>query len=305
MSNSFYQRSIISIEDLTKDEILFLLNRAADLKKKKAKKSLEKFILASCFFESSTRTRLSFESAMLRLGGKVIGFSDSQTTSSSKGESLQDTIKTINSYADVIVLRHSMEGAARLASIVSTIPVINAGDGSNQHPTQTLLDLLTIKETQGKLEGINVAFVGDLKYGRTVHSLALAGSMFDMRYFFIAPNELSLPEEICHSLRLKGIKFSFHKSIEEVMPKIDILYLTRIQKERMKENVTINEDDIFLKNISSLKLAKKNLKILHPLPRTNELDISFDTSPYAYYFEQAKNGLYVRQALLSLILCED
>lgn len=302
MKSSLRGRSLISIADLSKEEILLVLKRAEEIQAKKPKGLLDGKILASCFYEPSTRTRLSFESAMIRLGGSAIGFSESATTSAKKGESLQDTIKVIGQYADILVLRHPKEGSARAASEATKTPVINAGDGSNQHPTQTLLDLFAIKECQGKLKGLNVAFVGDLKFGRTVHSLSMACAHFDMRLFFVSPDQLALPEEISHELKKHGVKFSFHRAIEEVLGKTDILYMTRIQKERLDESSYEKVKDVYILKKAMLEGAKKNLKILHPLPRVNEIEAAIDKSPHAYYFQQAANGLYVRMALLSLIL---
>jgi aspartate carbamoyltransferase catalytic subunit len=300
MKNPLRGRSLISISDLTKEEILLILKHAEEIKKRAPKDLAKGKILASCFYEPSTRTRLSFEAAMLRLGGDVIGFSESANISAKKGESLHDTMKTIGGYADLIVLRHPLEGAARVASEATAKPVINAGDGANQHPTQTLLDLFSIKECQGKLKTLNIAFVGDLKYGRTVHSLCMACAHFDMRLFFVSPEMLSLPEEIVHTLKKQGVKFSFHRAIEEVIGKADILYMTRLQKERL-ENYEKLKDAYILKE-EMLKKVKSNLKIFHPLPRVNEIETSIDLTPMAYYFQQAENGLYVRMALLSLIL---
>lgn len=302
MKNPFHNRSLISIADLSKDDILHVIKRAEEIKRAKPRDLLRGKILASCFFEPSTRTRLSFESAMHRLGGQVIGFSDGMNTSVKKGESLHDSMCVIGGYADVIVLRHPLDGAARCASEATTKPVINAGDGSNQHPTQTLLDLFTIKECQKKLKGLNIALVGDLKYGRTAHSLALACALFDIRLFFVSPEQLSLPEEICHGLRKRGVKFSFHQSVEEVLGKVDILYMTRIQKERIEDPSYAHVKEPFILRAHLLAKAKKNLKILHPLPRVGEIDVAIDKTPFAYYFDQAENGLYVRQALLTLIL---
>lgn len=302
MKSSLRGRSLISIADLSKEEILLVLKRAEEMQTKKPKGLLDGKILASCFYEPSTRTRLSFESAMIRLGGSAIGFSESATTSAKKGESLQDTMKIIGQYTDILVLRHPKEGSARAASEATKTPVINAGDGANQHPTQTLLDLFTIKECQGKLKGLNVAFVGDLKFGRTVHSLSMACAHFDMRLFFVSPDQLALPEEITRELKKHGVKFSFHRAIEEVLGKADILYMTRIQKERLDESSYEKVKDVYILKEAMLEGAKKNLKILHPMPRVNEIETAIDKSPHAYYFQQAENGLYVRMALLSLIL---
>lgn len=295
-------RSLVSISDLSKEEIEHILKRAEELKKKPAKDLLGGSILASCFFEPSTRTRLSFEAAMLRLGGQVIGFSDSASTSIKKGETLSDSMRIIGSLSDLIVIRHPLEGAARLAANSTNKPVINAGDGANQHPTQTLLDLFSIKECQGKLTGLNIAIVGDLKYGRTVHSLAYAAALFDMRLYFISPEELTLPDTTLHQLRKMRAKFSFHHKIEEVIDKVDILYVTRLQKERFDESVYEKVKESYILKEAMLNKAKKHLKVLHPLPRINEIETAIDATPFAYYFQQAENGLFVRQALLALIL---
>ena len=302
MKNSLRGRSLISISDLSKDEILTILRKADEMKKKPPKEVLKGKILASCFFEPSTRTRLSFEAAIIRLGGNVIGFSDSSSISTQKGESLHDSIKVIGNYADILVVRHPKDGSARVAAEATTKPVINAGDGTNQHPTQTLLDLFTIKECQGKLKGLNIAFIGDLKHGRTVHSLSHAAAHFDMRLFFVSPEGLALPDEICHALKKQGIKFSFHRTLEEVLGKADILYMTRIQNERLSPSQQGKFKETFLLKENMLAKAKKNLKILHPLPRVNEIETPVDRTPHAYYFQQAENGLYVRMALLSLII---
>jgi aspartate carbamoyltransferase catalytic subunit len=302
MKNPLRGRSLISIADLSKEEILLVLKRAEEMKKQAPHDLLKSKILASCFYEPSTRTRFSFESAMIRLGGSIIGFSDSSSTSAKKGESLQDSMKMMGQYADIIILRHPSEGAARVACESTDKPVINAGDGANQHPTQTLLDLFTIKECKKKLQSLSIAFVGDLKFGRTVHSLSLACAYFDMRLFFISPEQLTLPDEIGRSLKKQGIKFSFHRSIEEVLGKADILYMTRIQKERLDNSIYEKCKDVYILREETLKKAKKNLKILHPLPRVNEIETSIDKTSFAYYFQQAENGLYVRMALVSLIL---
>jgi aspartate carbamoyltransferase catalytic subunit len=302
MKNPLRNRSLISITDLSKEEILLVLKRAEEMKKRGSKELLKSKILASCFYEPSTRTRLSFEAAMLKLGGNVIGFSDGGSTSAKKGESLLDSMKVISGYADILILRHPSEGAARVASESTDKPVINAGDGANQHPTQTLLDLFTIKECQKRLKALNIAFVGDFKLGTTVHSLSLACAHFDMRLFFVSPQELALPDEIGHCLKKQGVKFSFHRTIEEVLGKADILFMTRIQKERFDISDYEKCKDAYILKEGMLKEAKKNLKILHPMPRVNEIEIAVDKTPFAYYFQQAENGLYVRMALLSLIL---
>ncbi len=294
-------RSLISIADLSKEEILLVLKKTEEMKHKPSIDPLKGKILASCFFEPSTRTRLSFEAAMIRLGGNTIGFSDGSSTSTKKGETLHDAMKVLGSYADILVIRHPAEGAARVAADAAGKPVINAGDGANQHPTQALTDLFTIKESQGKLKGLSIAFVGDLKHGRTVHSLSLACAHFDMRLFFVSPEQLSLPEETTQSLKKQGVKFSFHRTIEEVLPKADILYMTRIQKERFDADVYEKLKETYRLTPLLLEKAQKHLKVLHPLPRLNEIDVDVDKTPYAHYFQQAENGLYTRMALLSLI----
>lgn len=294
----FVKRDLISVADLTKEEIEYFLHAASlsypnDLLKGK--------ILASCFFEPSTRTRLSFESAMLKLGGSVIGFSDADVISTKKGESLADTMRVTSSYADAIVIRHPQEGSARLAADVCNIPIINGGDGANQHPTQTLIDLFAIRKCQGKIEDLHIALAGDLKYGRTIHSLSLALAHYPVRLYFVSPEGLSLPTFISHELKKKGIRFSFHSALEEVVPKVDILYMSRIQKERFLDPSIDFTSTCRLKK-EHLTKAKSNLKILHPLPRVDEIDEEIDASPFAYYFEQAACGVAVRMGLLASLL---
>lgn len=296
------KRSLISVGDLSREDVLHLLKRAGEFKKKPPKELLKGNILASCFFEPSTRTRLSFEAAAIRLGANVIGFSDGENTSIKKGESLSDTMKVIGNFADVIVLRHPLEGAARCAAECTSTPVINAGDGTNQHPTQTLVDLFSMKECHKQFKGLNVAIVGDLKYGRTTHSLALACALFDMRLYLVSPEILTLPDEICYQLRKKGLKYSFHHDLLEVLPKLDIIYMTRFQKERFDERTRDEIDDQMILKKDHLKNAKKGLRILHPLPRAKEIEKEIDDTPFAYYFQQAANGIFVREAILSFIL---
>jgi aspartate carbamoyltransferase catalytic subunit len=305
MINTLYQKDLVSIKDLSKQEIALILHVAKHFKERPSQPYLQGKVLASLFFESSTRTRLSFESAMHKLSGSVIGVSDAESTSVSKGETLHDSIKVISSYADVIVLRHPYEGAARLAAEASSIPVINAGDGANEHPSQTLLDLFSIQESQNTLEELKIAFVGDLKHSRTVHSLALAAAHYKIRMYFVSPESLMLPDQICHELRTRGIQYSFHLSLEELLPKLDVLYMTRIQKERFHDLRHYEETkDLYILRPSSLKKVKPNFKVMAPLPRVNEIDIGVDATPYAYYFQQAANGIFVRQALLSLLVHE-
>lgn len=295
-------KNLISADELSLKEINLILDTAKFMKNDN-EPILKGKIMAALFFEPSTRTRLSFESAMLRLGGNVLGFSDPKVSSFTKGETLWDTIKMVHSYADIIVIRHFMDGAARLATEASNIPIINAGDGANQHPTQTLLDLFTIKESQGKLTNLNIGMCGDLKYGRTVHSLAKILTKFNPRIYFISPKDLKIPGYIRHELKEKKIEFSEHESISEVLPKLDVLYATRIQKERFPDAAEYEKvKNAYVIEKAMLKDVKDNLKILHPLPRVNEIKKDVDDTKYAYYFEQAANALPVRKAILRLIL---
>lgn len=303
MRHSLYQRDILSIAELTREEMEAVITTAAQLKAHPRNDLLKDKVIASCFFEASTRTRLSFETAVQRLGGTVIGFADSANTSlGKKGETLADSIKIISSYADAVVMRHPQEGAARLASEFSRVPVINGGDGSNQHPTQTLLDLFTIHETQGRLDGLTLAFVGDLKYGRTVHSLAQALSLFNCRLYFVSPEALAMPDYICEELDDRGIQYDLVASLEEVVPELDILYMTRVQKERFDETEFQHMKARYKLEAEMLTHARPTLKVLHPLPRVDEIALDVDSTPYAYYFQQAENGVYARQALLARVL---
>ncbi len=307
MKNTLYGKDILSIKDLSLDQIQLILKTAERIKQKPVSQVIQNKIVAQCFFEASTRTRLSFESATLRLGGQNIGFSSDEGLSIKKGETLHDTIRVISEYADLIVIRHPQEGSARLAAEVSAKPVINAGDGANQHPTQALVDLFTIQECQKSLDGLSIALVGDLKYGRTIHSFAQACMLFDVRLYLVSPEGLALPEPICDALKKQGVRFSFHRSMEEVLPKVDILYLTRIQQERFNEaeyQLVKNNYILTPALLNSVKI-KANLKVLHPLPRINEIDMGVDKTPYSHYFIQAANGVYVRQALLALLLNEE
>jgi aspartate carbamoyltransferase catalytic subunit len=296
-------RSLVSIDDLTTNEILKVLKLAEDFEKEPTQKLLDGKIVATLFFEPSTRTRLSFESAISRLGGKIVGFSDSSSTSVSKGETLNDTIRTVSNYCDLIVMRHPIEGSARFASEISSVPVINAGDGANQHPTQTLLDLYSIKKTQGRLEDLNIFLVGDLKYGRTVHSLMMAMSRWNATFNFISPEELKMPEEYKIYLDNAGLKYYEHTDITDIVSKADIIYMTRVQRERFSDPMEYEKvKNVYVLRNSMLKHTKHNLKILHPLPRVNEIHLDVDKNPKAYYFEQALNGVYTRQAILCLLL---
>ena len=303
MNNPLYQKNIISIADLSRSDLELILQTAHSLKQTPQPELLKNKVVASCFFEASTRTRLSFETAVQRLGGNVIGFDSGGNTSlAQKGETLADSVKVIASYADAFFMRHPQEGAARLASEFTSIPVINGGDGSNQHPTQTLLDLFTIYETQARLDNLNIAFVGDLKYGRTVHSLAQALSLFNCNFYFISPEALAMPDYILEELKERNINFSLHSSIEDVVDDLDILYMTRVQKERFDETEYQHMKSAFLLSANMLDNVRDNLKVLHPLPRIDEIDKNVDETPYAYYFQQAQNGVFARQALLALLL---
>lgn len=308
MANTLYQKHIISIPELSREELELIVETAGQLKSSPQPELIKNKIVASCFFEPSTRTRLSFETAIQRIGGDVIGFDSGGNTSlAKKGETLADSVNVISSYVDAFVMRHPQEGAARLASEFSNgTPVINAGDGANQHPTQTLLDLYTIFETQGRLDDINVAFVGDLKYGRTVHSLTQALAKFNnVRFFFIAPDALAMPDYICEELEEAGIKFSLHNDMESVIPELDILYMTRVQKERFDESEYAHIKSAYVLTAATLTQARENLKVLHPLPRVDEITTDVDKTPHAYYFQQAENGVYAREALLALVLNEN
>src|SRR4030043_1529370 len=255
-------------------------------------------VVATLFFEPSTRTRLSFESAVNRMGGRIIGFSDSNATSVSKGETLYDTIRMVSSYSDLIVMRHPIEGSARFASEISSVPVINAGDGANQHPTQTLLDLYSIKKTQGKLDELTIFMVGDLKYGRTVHSLLMAMSQFNTTFHFISPDELKMPEEYRILLRSLGLKYYEHKDFTDIISEAYIIYMTRVQKERFSDPIEYEKTkNAYVLKEHMLKKTKQNVKVLHPLPRVNEIDPCVDINPKAYYFVQTLNGVFVRQAI--------
>ena len=307
MANSLFKKHIISIPELSRAELELIIQTAGQLKADPNPELLKNKVIASCFFEPSTRTRLSFETAIQRLGGTVVGFDSAGNTSlANKGETLSDSVQVITSYVDAFVMRHPQEGAARLASEFSNgIPVINGGDGANQHPTQTLLDLFTIYETQGMLDNINIAFVGDLKYGRTVHSLTQALSKFEnVKFFFIAPEVLAMPDYICEELDDAGIAYSLHNDMEDVIPELDILYMTRVQKERFDESEYAHMKAAYILTAKMLEGARDNLKVLHPLPRVDEITVDVDKTKHAYFFQQAENGVYARQALLALVLNE-
>lgn len=296
-------RSLISIDDFTKENYFSVLDAAEKFEQNPVQNILDGKVIATLFFEPSTRTRLSFESAVNYLGGKVIGFSDASNSSVKKGESLKDTILTVCNYSDLIVMRHPKEGSARYASEVATVPIVNAGDGANQHPTQCLLDLYSIRKTQGKLENLDIAFVGDLKYGRTVHSLVIAMTNFNCRFHLVSPPELKLPSSVKMYIKEKNLEYYQYTDLSEVMDKVDIVYMTRIQRERFSDPIDYEKvKNAYILNRSLLANTKPNLKVLHPLPRVNEIDLDVDDMPQAYYFQQALNGLYVRQAILKIIL---
>lgn len=294
------RKSLVSISDISKDEILRLLRQASYFEKHPNHTLLEGKVVATLFFEPSTRTRLSFETAVNRLGGRVIGFSDASTTSSSKGETLKDTIKMVSNYVDLIIMRHYLEGAAQYATEVTDVPVINAGDGANQHPSQTMLDLYSIYKTQGTLENLTITMVGDLKYGRTVHSLLMALQYFNPTFNFIACKELQMPREYIEFCDEHGIKYNEYTDFSlDVINQSDILYMTRVQRERFTDIMEYEKvKNLYNLNLEMLKDSKENLRVLHPLPRVTEIDQDVDESPKAYYFQQAKNGLFARQAII-------
>ncbi len=296
-------KSLVSINDYSKEEYLKILDLAEAFEKNPVRDLMIGRVVATLFFEPSTRTRLSFESAVNRLGGKIIGFSDSDSSSVSKGETLYDTIKIVSNYCDLIVIRHPLEGSARFASEISAIPIINAGDGANQHPSQTLLDLYSIRKTQGRLDDINIFMVGDLKYGRTVHSLLMAMSKFKTTFNFIAPDELKMPDEYKLFLDSLGLRYYEHKDFTAIISEADIIYMTRVQKERFSDPIEYEKTkNAYILKDHMLKNTKPNVRVLHPLPRVNEIDPCVDINPKAYYFTQALNGVYVRQAIITSIL---
>lgn len=292
--------SLVSISDIGREEILSLLDMARRFEENPNRRLLEGRVVATLFFEPSTRTRLSFETAVNRLGGRIIGFSDANTTSSSKGETLKDTIKMVSNYVDLIVMRHYLEGAARYASEVTDVPIINAGDGANQHPSQTMLDLYSIYKTQGTLENLTITLVGDLKYGRTVHSLIMAMRYFNPTFRFVACKELGMPAEYKTFCDENSIRYTEHTDFSsEVINSSDIIYMTRVQRERFADIMEYERvKDLYNLNSSMLTGARENMRILHPLPRVNEISQDVDDNPHAYYFDQARNGLYARQAII-------
>lgn len=292
--------SLVSIDDIGRDEILDLIDRAAYFEQHPNHKILDGKVVATLFFEPSTRTRLSFETAVNRLGGRVIGFSDAATSSSSKGETLKDTIKMVSNYVDLIVMRHHLEGAARYATEVTDTPIINAGDGAHQHPSQTMLDLYSISKTQGRLDNLVITMVGDLKYGRTVHSLLMALRYFNPTFNFVACKELQMPQEYKDFCKANDIKFTETTDFsQEVIDSSDIIYMTRVQRERFSDLQEYDKvKNLYTLHASMMANAKPTMKVLHPLPRITEISQDVDDDPHAYYFEQARNGLYARQAII-------
>ncbi|MCF2139697.1 MAG: aspartate carbamoyltransferase [Candidatus Lokiarchaeota archaeon] len=304
----FYNMDVISAKQFERSDIETLIDLATTIEQNKKQYSqiLQGKVMATLFFEPSTRTRLSFESAMLHLGGRVMGFSEAGTSSVKKGETLADTIRTVANYADTIVIRHKKEGAAKLAQEFSDVPIINAGNGSQEHPTQGLLDLLTIKELKGSLDNLNIGLIGDLKYGRTVHSLAHLLSNFDSNLFFISPEQLRMQYRVKDSLTLKGTNFIETQDFHETLPKLDVIYMTRIQKERFGDLEEYDKvKDLFILTKDDLKQIKQDAIILHPLPRVNEIDPKIDSDPRAQYFKQTYFGLMMRKAILASILLQD
>jgi aspartate carbamoyltransferase catalytic subunit len=303
----FAGRHIVDLKDFTRKEVDFILDVSKDFEPiasgEKRSQMLQGHVLCNLFFEPSTRTRLSFSSAMMRLGGSVTGFASGSVSSAAKGETLSDTIRVVENYCDVIVLRSGKEGAARLAADVSSKPVINAGDGTRQHPTQTLLDLYTMKKETGKIDGLKISLVGDLKYGRTVHSLSQALTMFDVELTFVSPPQLRMPDEVIGDLEEQGLKVTQSQDLGDVMETSDVLYMTRIQKERFPDPTEYERmRGAFSLDASMLGDAKKNMIVMHPLPRVDEINPDVDTTAHARYFKQTFSGLVVRMALLSLVL---
>lgn len=293
------KHNFVTIANLSREEILYLITMAQEFEKHPNRELLKGRVVATLFFEPSTRTRLSFETAANRLGARVIGFTDAKVTSATKGETLKDTILMVSNYADAIVMRHYIEGAAQYASEVAPVPIINAGDGAHMHPSQCLLDLYSIYKTQGTLDNLNIYLVGDLKYGRTVHSLITAMRHFNPTFHFIAPDELAMPQEYkmyCHE---QGIKYVEHTEFnEQIIADADIIYMTRVQKERFSDLMEYERvKDVYILRRDMLSMCRDNMKILHPLPRVNEISYDVDDDPHAYYIQQAQNGLYAREAI--------
>lgn len=298
------KHNFVTIADMSKEKILYMLSMAQEFEKNPNREILKGKVVATLFFEPSTRTRLSFETAANRLGARVIGFADPKVTSGTKGETLKDTILMVANYADVIVMRHYIEGAAQYAGEVTDVPIVNAGDGAHQHPSQCMLDLYSIYKTQGTLENLNLYLVGDLKYGRTVHSLIMAMRHFNPTFHFVAPKELAMPEEYKIYCRDHGIKFEEHSEFnEDIISDADILYMTRVQKERFSDLMEYERvKNVYILKADMLSKAKPNMRILHPLPRVNEIAYDVDHNPHAYYIQQAGNGLFAREAIFCDVL---
>ena len=303
-SLEFKGRDIVSIKDFSREEINYILSISHSMEPLAAKGSdmLKGKILATLFFEPSTRTRLSFEAAMLKLGGSTIGFADAEIASVRKGENLADTVRTVENYADIIALRHPLEGAAKLAAEFSKVPILNAGSGAEEHPTQALMDLYTVQKEKGRIDGLKIALVGDLRYGRTVHSLAYALSLYNIELYLISPESLRMRHEIIRAIKNK-ISIIEDTNLEKIIPQIDVLYVTRIQKERFPDPAEYAKvKGIYKIDLKTLKNAKKDMIILHPLPRLDEIAAEVDSTPQARYFRQVWNGIVVRMALLALVL---
>ncbi len=298
------KHDFVTIAELSKDRIEYLLEMAQEFENNPNRELLKGKVVATLFFEPSTRTQLSFQTAANRLGARVIGFSDAKTSSTSKGETLKDTILMVSNYADIIVMRHFIEGAAQYASEVSPVPIVNAGDGAHMHPSQCLLDLYSIYKTQGTLENLHIYLVGDLKYGRTVHSLIMAMRHYNPIFHFIAPEELAMPQEYKLYCEKHGVSYVEHTEFnEEEISDADILYMTRVQKERFSDLMEYERvKNVYVLRNSMLANAKPNMKIMHPLPRVNEIAYDVDDNPHAYYIQQAKNGLYAREAIFAYSL---
>ena len=295
------KHNFVDIKSFDKQQLLYLIEMAREFERFPNRELLKGRVIATLFYEPSTRTRLSFETAANRLGARIIGFTDAKVSSVSKGETLKDTILMVSNYADIIVMRHHIEGAAQYAAEVAPVPIVNAGDGAHQHPSQCLLDLYSIAQTQGTLENLDICLVGDLKYGRTVHSLLMAMRHFNPTFHFIAPKELAMPEEYKIFCSQNGIRFEEHHDFTpEIISQADILYMTRVQRERFSDLMEYEQ----VKNVYSLRSdmltdARENMKILHPLPRVNEIAYDVDENQHAYYIQQAKNGLFARQAIFA------
>lgn len=298
------KHNFVTIADLSRDDIMYLLQMAQEFEKHPNRELLKGKVVATLFYEPSTRTRLSFETAANRLGARVIGFSDAKASSVAKGETLKDTILMVSNYADIIAMRHYIEGAAQYASEVAPVPIVNAGDGAHMHPSQCLLDLYSIYKTQGTLDNLNIYLVGDLKYGRTVHSLIMAMRHFNPTFHFVAPPELAMPEEYKIYCRKHNIKFEEHTEFtDDVISQADILYMTRVQKERFSDLMEYERvKNVYILRNAMLHNVRPNMRIMHPLPRVNEIAYDVDSNPHAYYIQQARNGLYAREAIYAYCL---